>query len=261
MDKKTSLNWHLICAWCGPIFLVMFITFWGYIGHNLPPAGPNLSPQDIADHYADHRGMIRLGFVVAAIMITFYMPWSAVLAARLARLEGGMPALAFLQLIGGALTVMVVSMSELFWIVAAFRPGQDPNLTQLLHDLGWLTIDQLYACTTWQMVAAAVVGLCDRSDRPMLPRWACYYAIWAGLTFLPASLTAYLKVGPFAWNGVLSYYFPYFAWLSWFTIFSFFLIRDIGRERSIHATNISPITNRAGEARAPGNHATGAAAA
>jgi hypothetical protein len=51
---------------------------------------------------------------------------------------------------------MVVSMSATFWIVAAFRRERDPQLTQMLHDLGWLTIDQLYACTTFQMVAAAI---------------------------------------------------------------------------------------------------------
>ena len=127
---------------------------------------------------------------------------------------------------------MVVSMSAAFWIAAAFRPERNPEITQMLHDMGWLTIDQLYFCTTLQMIAAAIAGLQERSPRPMLPRWACWYAIWAGLTFLPASLTSYMKVGPFAWNGILSYYFPYFTWLSWFSIFTFFLIRAIGRDRA-----------------------------
>lgn len=233
MDERRNLDWQLVCAWCGPLFVITFLMFWGWVGHNLPPAGPAMSARAIADHYLANTAGIRLGFVISAVMITFYMPWSAVLSARLARIEGRYAGLSHLQLIGGALTVMVVSVSMLFWIAAAFRPERDPALTQMLHDLGWLTIDQLYACTTWQMVAAAVVGLCDRSDRPLLPRWACFYAIWAGLTFLPASLTAYLKDGPFAWNGFLSFYFPYFAWLSWFAIFSVYLIRDIAGERRV----------------------------
>lgn len=232
IDQRRALDLQLVAAWCGPIFVVTFIFFWGWVAYNLPNAGPELSAAQIAEHYRTHVGAIRLGFVVAAIMITFYMPWSAVISARMARLEGNMPVWAYLQLIGGALTVMVVSMSMAFWIVAAFRPERDPATTQLLHDLGWLTIDQLYACTTFQMIAAAVVGLVDRSKERLFPRWACFYAIWAGLTFLPASLTAWLKFGPFAWNGFLSYYFPYFAWLSWFSIFSFFLIRGIKRERA-----------------------------
>ena len=232
MDQKTSLTWQLICAWCGPLFVVTFLLFWGWIGHNLPPAGPNLSATEIAAWYQAHTTAIRIGFVGSVVFICFYMPWTAVLSVRLARTEGPMPVLSFLQLIGGALTVMVVSMSAACWIAAAFRPERDPQITQMLHDLGWLTIDQLYFCTTLQMVAAAIVGLHDKSPHPMLPRWTCWYAIWAGLTFLPASLTAFLKTGAFAWNGVASYYFPYFAWLSWFCIFSWFIIKSIRRERA-----------------------------
>jgi len=230
MDRQTSLKWQLFCALCGPIFVVTFLIFWGWIGHNLPPAGPNLTAPQIAAWYVAHTSGIRIGFVGAVVVICFYMPWTAVLSARLAKIEGAFPVMAFLQLIGGALTVMVVSMSAACWIAAAFRPERDPQITQMLHDLGWLTIDQLYACTTWQMIAAAVVGLNDKAEHPMLPRWVCWYAIWAGLTFLPASLTAFLKTGAFAWNGVGSYYFPYFAWLSWFTLFSWRIVKSIRRE-------------------------------
>jgi hypothetical protein len=232
MDRQTSLKWQLFSAWCGPIFVVSFLIFWGWIGHNLPPAGPNLTATQIAAWYVAHTSGIRIGFVGAVVVICFYMPWTAVLSARLAKIEGAFPVMAFLQLIGGALTVMVVSMSAACWIAAAFRPERDPQITQMLHDLGWLTIDQLYACTTWQMIAAAIVGLNDKSEHPMLPRWVCWYAIWAGLTFLPASLTAFLKTGAFAWNGVASYYFPYFAWLSWFALFSWFIIKSIRREQA-----------------------------
>jgi hypothetical protein len=232
MTDKSNLAWQSIAAWCGPAFLVTFVFCWGFVGMNLPPAGPNLSAIEIAQHYAEHSVRIRVGFVLSVVFVCLYMPWSAVLSARLRRIEGAAPTLTYLQLIGGALTVMVVSMSAAFWIAAAFRPERNPEITQMLHDMGWLTIDQLYFCTTLQMIAAAVVGLHDKSARPMLPRWACWYAIWAGLTFLPASLTAFLKGGVFAWNGVMSYYFPYFAWLSWFTIFAVFMLRAIGRERA-----------------------------
>lgn len=231
MTNEQNLRWQLICAWCGPTFVVLFLLCWGWIGGNLPPAGPGLSAEEIAAYYRANSVGIRIGFVGAVVFMCLYMPWSAVLSARMARVEGAMRSLSYLQLIGGALTVMVVSMSAAFWIAAAFRPERSPEITQMLHDMGWLTIDQLYFCTTLQMFAGAIVGLHDRSPQPLFPRWVCWYAIWAGCTFLPASLTAFLKVGPFAWNGALSYYFPYFAWLSWFALFSFYLIRGINRER------------------------------
>ena len=33
----------------------------------------------------------------------------------------------------------------------------------------------------------------------------------------------------FAWNGVMSYYFPYFCWLCWEIIASTYLIKDVRR--------------------------------
>ena len=230
MTEEQNLRWQLICAWCGPAFVVLFLTFWGWIGGNLPPAGPSLSAEEIAAYYRAYSVTIRIGFVGAVVFMCLYMPWSAVLSARMARIEGKMRSLAYLQLIGGGLTGVGVSMGAAFWIAAAFRPERSPEITQMLHDVGWLTIDQLYFCTTLQMIAGAVVGLYDKSDRPLFPRWVCWYAIWAGFTFLPASLTAFVKTGAFAWSGIGSYYFPYFAWLSWFGLFSFFLIRNIRRE-------------------------------
>jgi hypothetical protein len=232
MTERQNLRWQLICAWCGPAFVLLFVTFWGWIGGNLPPAGPSLSAEEIAAYYRANSVTIRVGFAGAVVFMCLYMPWSAVLSARMARIEGQMRSLAYLQLIGGALTVMVVSMSAAFWIAAAFRAERAPEITQMLHDMGWLTIDQLYFCTTLQMIAGAVVGLYDTSERPLFPRWVCWYAIWAGFTFLPASLTAFVKNGAFAWSGIGSYYFPYFAWLSWFGLFSFYLIRSINQERA-----------------------------
>ena len=234
MTTQENLRCQKIGAWCGPTFVVLFILFWGWIGGNLPPAGPSLSADEIAAYYRAHHLTIRIGFVGSVVFICLYLPWTAVLSARMARIEGPWRALGYLQLVGGALTVMVVSMSAAFWIGAGFRPERATEITQMLHDMGWLTIDQLYFCTTLQMIAAAIAGLHDKSATPLLPRWVCWYAIWAGLTFLPASFTAFLKEGAFAWNGFLSYYFPYFAWLSWFTLFSVCILRDINRDIQTH---------------------------
>ena len=229
MDGKLSLKYQLISAWCGPAFLITFVVFWGVIGQNLPNPSPDASAVDLAGRYIAHLNDIRLGFIMSMIVIVLYMPWSALLAARMARVEGGFPVLAYLELLGGGLTVMVVSFSAFFWATAAFRPERDPVLIQLLTDLGWLCIDLQYACTTLQMVAAALVSLGDKSRTPLFPRWACFLTIWCGLSFFPASLTGVLKTGPFAWNGMLSYYIPYFCWLCWFTVASVFMIKDVRR--------------------------------
>jgi hypothetical protein len=229
MHQRTSLRWQLIAAWCGPLFLVTFVFFWGIVGHNIPNPSPALSAGDLAMRYGDNLSEIRLGFIVSLITVVLYMPWSAYISARMARIEGSYPVLANLQLLGGGLTVMVVSFSAMFWAVAAFRPDRNPELIQLLTDSGWLTIDLLYACTTLQMIALAVCVLSDTSKTPLMPNWACYMTIFCAVSFFPASLTGVLKTGPFAWNGVMSYYFPYVCWLAWEITASSFLIKDVRR--------------------------------
>jgi hypothetical protein len=229
MNDKTSLRYQLISAWCGPAFLLTFVLFWGVLGQNLPNPSPALSAADLTARYVAHLNDIRLGFIVSLITVVLYMPWTALLSTQMARIEGRFPVLSLLQLLGGGLTVMVVSFSAMFWAVAAFRPERDPSSFQLLTDMGWLCIDLQYACTTLQMVAAALVGLADKSKVPLFPRWVCFLTIWCGVSFFPASLTGVLKTGPFAWDGVLSYYIPYFCWLCWYTTASIYMINEVRR--------------------------------
>ncbi len=233
MDERTRLRYQLICAWCGPLFLVTFLLFWGVIANNIPNPAPSLTAEALKERYLLNLGDIRLGFIVSLITVCFYMPWTCLLAAQMRRIEGTeMPVLSYLQLIGGALTVMVVSFSAVFWVVAGFRPEAPASTFQMMTDTGWLIIDLCYACTTLQMVAAALIGLADKSKTPLFPRWVCYVTIWCGISFFPASLTGVLKTGPFAWNGALSYYIPYFCWLCWFSIASFFMIKEVRRRMS-----------------------------
>jgi hypothetical protein len=229
MDEKTSLRYQLISGWCGPAFLISFIVFWVAIGQNFPNPSPALSATDLTARYLDNLTAIRVGFIVSLITVVLYMPWTALLTVQMARIEGKFPVLALLQLLGGGLTVMVVSLSAMFWVVAAFRPERDPALFQLMTDTGWLCIDLQYACTTLQMVAAALVGLADKRTVPLFPRWVCYLTIWCGISFFPASLTGVLKTGPFAWDGVLSFYFPYFCWLCWYAVASVYMIKEVHR--------------------------------
>jgi hypothetical protein len=244
MDERTRLRYQLICAWCGPLFLVTFVLFWGVIANNIPNPAPSLTAEALKERYLLNLGEIRLGFIMSLITVCFYMPWTCVLAAQMRRIEGTeMPVLSYLQLIGGALTVMVVSFSAVFWVVAAFRPEAPASTFQMMTDTGWLIIDLCYACTTLQMVAAALIGLADKSKVPLFPRWVCFLTIWCGISFLPASLTGVLKTGPFAWNGVLSFYIPYFCWLCWFSTASIYMIKEV-RRRMAALESAAPVGGR-----------------
>lgn len=185
-----------------PAFVITCFIFWLGFGHNFPNPSPTLAPEELKTRYLDNLGEIRRGFIISMITVCLYMPWSCVLAGQRSRIEGkNIPTLSYLQLIGGALTAMVVLFSAMFWTVTAFRPEVSPETFQLMTDTGWLCIDLQHACTTLQMVAAALVGLADNTKVPLFPRWVCYLKIWCGIRFFPASRTGVMKDGPFALTG------------------------------------------------------------
>jgi hypothetical protein len=230
MNLMTSLTYEMIGVWCGPLFVLIFVICFGILGQNLPqPISPASDANTIAAYYVAHNGDLRLGWMVCLVFISLYMPWSAQISNQMTHIERHSRFLTYLQLIGGALTVFVVSFGMLCWGVAAFRPDRDANIVQMLHDIGWLSLETQWALTTMQMLAMAFVGLADKREQPLFPRWVCWLTIWCGLSFAPASFTFYFKTGPFAWNGLLSYYVPYPAWLVWCVVASIYMSRDVAR--------------------------------
>ena len=242
MDDKTSLRYQLWCAWSGPAFLLTFIVFWGILGTNLPaPVSPSLNPHDVTTRYLGSWTEMRIGFGLSLIAVVLYLPWTAMLTVQMARIEGKFPVLSLLQLLGGGLTVMVVSFSAMFWAVALLRPDRDPSQMQLLNDTGWLCIDLQYACTTLQMYAMAAVGLTDKSSKKLFPAWVCWLTIFCGTSFFPASLTGFVTTGAFAWDGIGSYYLPYFCWLCWYGIASLYMIAEIRRRTTSPTLQAVPV--------------------
>ncbi|MFY1621230.1 hypothetical protein, partial [Micromonospora sp. WMMD736] len=78
-----------------------------------------------------------------------------------------------------------------------------------------------------QLVLFGVAVLIDRRDTPIFPRWLGYVNIWLAITFTPASFLVFFKTGPLAWNGVLVWWVPVFAFLVWFVPNFVFLLRAV----------------------------------
>ncbi len=243
MDEQTKIFYQKLSIFMGPIFVTTFVIFWGWLGNNLPPPHPDWPAQAFTDRYVNNLAEIRVGFLVALVTICLYLPWTAYVTTRMKRIETGpYPVLAYTQLLGGCLTVIVVSISMWCWVVAAQRPERMPEITQMLTDAGWLMNDTLYMCTTMQMWAMALCILHDKKAKvPVMPNWACYLTIFCGATFFPASLTAILRDGPFAYDGLLGYWVPYPAWLIWMYIASYFLLGDLKRRVEVGEGEEAPL--------------------
>jgi len=221
-------------AWCGLVFMTVFVFLWGILSGNIPPFSPDANAAAVKQHYIENRIPILIGMSVCLTVTSCYMAWSCAISQVMRRVEGRYPLLSNLEVMGGTITAAPIMVACGIWLTAAHESLILPaESLHMMYWLGWLIIDLQYCCTTLQMVAFALAVLSDRKSRdagtPLMPNWACYLTIFCGVSFFPASLTGVVKTGPFAWNGVMSYYFPYFCWLCWETIASTYMIRDVRR--------------------------------
>jgi len=92
MAAKENLKYQVLAAQCGFAFEILFTIFWGWFGHNLPPASPNLSAPALAAHFALNHNAILLGNSMAALVAVLWIPWTAQLTVvmwRIRRLKPG----------------------------------------------------------------------------------------------------------------------------------------------------------------------------
>jgi hypothetical protein len=229
MNRRTSLKYQLIAAQCGFAFEILFTIFWGVLAHNLPPASPNLSAPELAAFFAQHHTSILLGNSMAALVSVLWIPWTAQLAVVMWRIEGSSPVLTIIQVIGGALTAWVLMFCPAIWAVAAFRPGIDPTTVRMLNDLGFILFNITYAVTSIQAIAAGLAGLGDQTAERVFPRWVCYWAIFAGLSFLVLTIMPFFKTGPLAWNGLICFWALFGTYFLWTSSMGVCMIKDAAR--------------------------------
>ncbi len=248
---NTFRYWRL-CAWAGPVFLFVFVVFWGIFGGNIPPIPANHPAQDLANHYRGDANLIRIGMGLAMTFVVLYMVWGLSIAKVIERgIERGTDnnVLSTLALWGAGLTVCPLLIGSAFWLTGSYRPNAlDPSILQLFYDMPWLLINLAYAVTTLQMIAMGVAFLRDKRDKPLFPRWLSWMGIWVGISFALELFLPYFKTGPFARQGVVNFWIEFFLWFFWIVFVTVGVLRAITRleaeaaeEKAAEALNIAGV--------------------
>jgi hypothetical protein len=217
------------CLWSGPVFLAVF--FGGILCAGwLPPVSANLSAQQVATMYADHTDRIRMGAVLIGMSGLFQGIWAALMSNQLRRIDGDRPLLTYVQLVAGGVGILVVVFPAFAFGAAAFDPGRDPEITKALHDFGWLTMVGIGWPAMLQCLAVAGAVLSDPRQDPVFPRWFGWFNLWAVLGFLPGPFLFFFHTGPFAWNGVATFWLPGTVFGVWFGAWYVVLRRAVDAE-------------------------------
>ena len=232
LSNEDYFRYWRACALMGPVFLTAFIICWGVLGYNIPPIPADFTADQMAEHFRTNANQVRAGMAGAMLFGCLYLPWTLSISKVMHWInpQENNDMLATLQMWGGGLTVVPLVTSSVFWMTGAYRPeALTPATLQMLYDQGWLLIDMFYFITTIPMVAIGVAGLTDRRAKPLFPRWACWYSIWAGLSFLFELLMPFFKTGLFARQGWLNFWVEFVVWFAYILIISYFLLKAIPR--------------------------------
>jgi hypothetical protein len=117
------------------------------------------------------------------------------------------------------------------WQTAAYRlDHSSADLIRMLNDMGWIMFVGVIssACVQFGSIGIAIL-VDDRSD-PVFPRWAGYFNLWVTLLVSPAGIIVFFKHGPFAWNGLISFFLPLAAFAAWIVVMVVLLLKAIDQE-------------------------------
>jgi hypothetical protein len=219
-----------ISLWLGLAFgLVLFLAFLLFPGF-IPPMSPARTASQVAAFYAGHTATIRASMVIINLCGIMLIPFFMVVVCQMKRMATPTLVLAYAYLSAVASGATLLAIADLFWLIAAFRPGRDPQLILLLNDMAWIVFTAPVGAFVAQNVCLALAVHLDRQRRPIFPRWVGPFSLITAAAVAPAAFAATVRSGPLAWNGAVSFWLRLVAYGSFFVVMFFVLRAAIARE-------------------------------
>jgi len=228
-----SVNGELLVFWSLPvvglIWVLAFLTFPGFVH----PMSPTMTAEQVAAFYRDPGNLprIRGSMIVFNWFGVALIPFLVLIVMQIRRMAHRTPVLAFcfLGCVAGGPTLFC--MADLFWLIAAFRPERAPELIQLFNDLAWVTFTGQVGFLVAQSVFLALAIYLDRQPRPVFRPWVAHFNLAIAAALAPAAFVALALDGPFAWNGLLSFWVKNTAIAVWIVVMAVVLGQAIYRQR------------------------------
>lgn len=225
---------ELILLWTLPvtaaIWISAFFLFPGFL-HPMSPAAP---AAQVADFYRDPGNLsrIRASMIVFNWFCVGLVPIVMLMVIQVRRMAHRTPILSYCMLGCAAGGPTLFLMANLFWLIAAFRPERNAELTQLLNDLAWVTFTTSVPFLIAQCVVLALAIALDRQPRPVFSRWVAYFNLLVAAAMMPAAFVGLALRGPLAWDGLLSFWVKNVAIAVWIAVMAVVLGRAIYRQRA-----------------------------
>ncbi|WP_396925883.1 hypothetical protein [Mycolicibacterium sp.] len=230
LPKAGNIKAQWVSLWTGPVVGVVLLAaavafpgFW-------PPMSPTMTAGEVAAFYADHTAWIRLSQVTFNLCGIMIVPLLMVIVVQMKRMKGQSHVFAYCFLTAVVSGATIFALSNIFFLVAAFRPERDPELIQLLNDLAWIIFVAPVGMVVSQFVLLALAVYFDSRIDPVFPRWVGHFSLVVATAMVPAAGAAVFKTGPLAWDGVWSFWVRNGAYLAFVVVMFFVLRRAVYRQ-------------------------------
>lgn len=226
MDRRIQL----LCVWCGPAFLLLFVVGFWLIAGLVPPPEAEDSVVQIGSFYRSNAEQLRVGMLVLLIGAPLMVPFNVLLALQLKRSDPRVAPLAYVQLLLGVVTMLELLLPVILIGTAAFRPDRPLAQIQLLNDTAFTILIWAFSVPALEFAAIGLAILWDRSERPLFPRWSGYVDLVVAAIFAAGAPSLFVKHGAFGWDGAVAFWAVFASFGVWVTVTFTTLLRAIGRE-------------------------------
>lgn len=227
-----SLRIQEILLWWSIVFGIIFVLAWAFVIGMIPLPPATWTSAEVAAFYTENQTRIRWGAAICSWTAGFWIPFTMVVGAQIARLEKGFPILAIMQIVSGCIQALTLVIPAVIWGVCAFTPERLPDVTAAFHEFSILflvCLDQIYIFqwAPWIIITFMV----SKDPLSPFPRWFAYFLIWSVVMYECAAIGFTTKTGLFAWDGLLVFYIPFGLLFITCTIFYPLLFKAIKRQR------------------------------
>jgi hypothetical protein len=230
-----------LCFWSVPFFYNLFGLVFVPLSWMMPPRSPANAMPDIVAFMQSPNLLLACTILVLAVGLSAV--GNAVYMSQMRRMSVS-PVFRFAFMAGAMTGAIVGCLFPMFCFgLGAFRPGYDPEILAMLYDFGYLSFIGCLGCFFLNWMCLALAILLDKNNT--LPKWLGYYTVWQAVTELFAATVWVAKVGPFAWDGLLAFWFNMVLYVPWQIIVYVCIYRAIKNQPEHELANAQLVSGAA----------------
>lgn len=213
-----------LSVWLGLAFaplLFIGLTVAGFI----PPPPPTMDANAVADMFNQNRTSIRIGIWIttaASPLLAFFV---ASISHMIRQIVGRPSPLITAQTVAGCCLILEFIFPQMVWQACAYRVERMPELVQMLNDVAWLCYMGVVGTAITQMFIVALVILQDNRPEALVPRWVAFLSLWSAVGVAGGSFCIFVKTGPIAWNGLISWWLLAVSFTIWMFVMGHQMLR------------------------------------